>query len=345
MVSVGVIANPASGRDIRRLVAGASVFDNAEKGSMVYRLLAGLGAVGVGQVWMMPAGGGLSSSLVRNLRGRTDRNAQGSLPALDFLDMPLHGDARDSVRAAEELHARGVKAIVVLGGDGTHRVVAQGCRDLPLCAMSTGTNNAFPELREATVAGIATGLVATGQVQGFPNVRRAKRFDVRVGDLLDTALVDVVASGERFIGARALWRADDLSGAFVTFATPTAVGISGVAGQVAPVERDAPHGLFLRLGPLASAEEVVLATLAPGLVVRVGVSGVRRIGLGESTPLEPADGSLALDGERELERSEADTVTVTLVRGPFVIDVDAVMACSVARGLVRQRGPRRVGGR
>ena len=34
MVSVGVVANPASGRDVRRLVTGASVFDNAEKGAM-----------------------------------------------------------------------------------------------------------------------------------------------------------------------------------------------------------------------------------------------------------------------------------------------------------------------
>ena len=35
--TVGVIANPMSGRDIRRLVASASVFPNAEKASMVVR--------------------------------------------------------------------------------------------------------------------------------------------------------------------------------------------------------------------------------------------------------------------------------------------------------------------
>src|SRR4029450_6544768 len=47
MVCVGVVANPASGRDVRRLVTGASVFDDAEKGAMVHRLMAGLGAAGV----------------------------------------------------------------------------------------------------------------------------------------------------------------------------------------------------------------------------------------------------------------------------------------------------------
>jgi hypothetical protein len=35
--TVGVIANPMSSRDIRRLVASASVFPNAEKASMVVR--------------------------------------------------------------------------------------------------------------------------------------------------------------------------------------------------------------------------------------------------------------------------------------------------------------------
>jgi predicted polyphosphate/ATP-dependent NAD kinase len=34
---VGVVANPASGGDIHRLVAGASVFGNADKAGMVYR--------------------------------------------------------------------------------------------------------------------------------------------------------------------------------------------------------------------------------------------------------------------------------------------------------------------
>ena len=44
-VTVGVIANPASGRDIRRLTTHASVFPTAEKANMVVRLLAGLGAM------------------------------------------------------------------------------------------------------------------------------------------------------------------------------------------------------------------------------------------------------------------------------------------------------------
>jgi len=36
--AIGIIANPASGKDIRRLVAHASVFDNREKAHIVRRL-------------------------------------------------------------------------------------------------------------------------------------------------------------------------------------------------------------------------------------------------------------------------------------------------------------------
>ncbi len=52
--TVGIIANPASGKDIRRLVAHGSTFDNNEKINIVRRVLLGLDAVGVSRVWFMP---------------------------------------------------------------------------------------------------------------------------------------------------------------------------------------------------------------------------------------------------------------------------------------------------
>ena len=38
-----------------------------------------------------------------------------------------------------------VAAIIVLGGDGTHRVVVSECGSVPIAGVSTGTNNAFPD--------------------------------------------------------------------------------------------------------------------------------------------------------------------------------------------------------
>ncbi|GIT59723.1 MAG: hypothetical protein Ct9H300mP19_16710 [Dehalococcoidia bacterium] len=56
---------------------------------------------------------------------------------------------------------QGVDCIVTLGGDGTNRVVAKGCLEVPLVPISTGTNNVFPPNTEGTLAGIAAGSVAT----------------------------------------------------------------------------------------------------------------------------------------------------------------------------------------
>jgi ATP-NAD kinase N-terminal domain len=343
MVSVGVVANPASGRDVRRLVTGASVFDNAEKGAMVHRLMAGLGAAGVDRVVMMPAASGVSQSLQRHLRGRTGQLADQPLPELEVLEMALHEDARDSVAAVLAMAERPVAAIVVLGGDGTHRVVAGHCGDIPLCALSTGTNNAFPELREATVAGLATGLVAAGRLGGEGLVRRAKRLEVAVGGgpVRETALVDVAVTAERWVGSRALWRAGAISEALVTFASPSAVGLSAVAAAVGPVPRAAPFGLHLRLAPPEEAPRVVTVPLAPGLVADVGVADARRVAPGEVVPLAARAGCLALDGEREVELGPGDQVTVRLGQGPLVIDVDAVMAAASEQGILHQATTRR----
>ena len=339
-IAVGVIANPASGRDIRRLVAGASVFDNAEKGSMVLRLMAGLGATGVERVVMMPAGDGVSARLVRALEGRTGDFAERPMPALEFLDMTLRGNATDTASAVAQMLLKRVAAIAVLGGDGTHRIVAKVCGDTPLCTLSTGTNNAFPHMCEATIAGLATGLVVSGRV-GPEALRREKLLWVsRNGDPRhDAAVVDVAVSGSRWVGARALWRIGDIREFLVTFASPSAVGLSAIAALLEPVPRSARHGLHVRLADPARAASVLMAPFAPGLIVPVGIAGYRRIEPGEVTRLEGGPGSLALDGERELELAAGDEVGVRLGEGPLTIDVDEVMGQAARRGLLNGACP------
>lgn len=332
--TVGVIANPASGRDIRRLVSGASVFDNAEKGSMVYRMMVGLGAVGVEQVLMMPAEAGVSESLRRHLRGHAREKR--SVPELELVEMTVRSDARDTVEAVEAMLERDVSAIVVLGGDGTNRVVARCCEDVPLCTLSTGTNNAFPRMREATVAGIATGLVATGQL-GEDVLRREKILHVGLnGDPdYDCALVDVAVCSERFVGARAVWRAEDVSELFVTSASPHAVGFSSVAGLLDQISRNEEHGLHVRLTNSDDSDLALTIPLAPGLVVPIYVSEHQHIQPDETLQIEPFSGSLALDGEREIEIGERNRATVRLdTNGPVTIDVEATMQEAARRNLL-----------
>src|SRR4051812_2314050 len=147
-----------SGRDIRRLVAQASVFPNVEKTNMVLRLLAAAGAAGVERALVSTDGMGVAGGVARAVAKR--RRGAGRLPALEFVELgALTGTADDTRATVRAMCARGAGVIGVLGGDGTVRAAAAASGDVPLLPLSTGTNNAFPEMWEATVAGVAAALL------------------------------------------------------------------------------------------------------------------------------------------------------------------------------------------
>jgi predicted polyphosphate/ATP-dependent NAD kinase len=135
--SVGILVNPASGRDVRRLVAKASVFQNTEKCNMVYRLLGALGVLGVGEVFMMPDVAGVACHIMHSLQHGRHGNPD-LMPDVHFLEMPIEDSPVDTLRAIELMVSRGVSVIVVMGGDGTHRLVAKKCGAVPLVTLSTG---------------------------------------------------------------------------------------------------------------------------------------------------------------------------------------------------------------
>src|SRR5215469_18060898 len=88
-VTVGVIANPASGRDIRRLTSHASVFPTAEKANMVVRLLAGLGALGVARVLTLRDNTGVAALLLRAIETHAAIAAHERWPQVEFVDLPV----------------------------------------------------------------------------------------------------------------------------------------------------------------------------------------------------------------------------------------------------------------
>jgi hypothetical protein len=193
-------------------------------------------------------------------------------------------------------------------------------------------------MREATVAGMATGLVASGRVDGTALVRhKVLRVDVN-GTTAEHALVDVAVTTRRWLGARALWRPEDTTELFVTFARPGSVGLSAIAGLLEPTARSAPHGLHVRLREAATAAHVITVPVAPGLLAPVGIESVRRLLPHEPVDLARGVGSLALDGEREVEFGPADALSVRLEpSGPVTIDVDSVMGQAARMGLLRHR--------
>jgi predicted polyphosphate/ATP-dependent NAD kinase len=326
------VANPLSGRDIRRLVTQASVFPTAEKANMIQRMLTAFGAVGVHRVLLSTDLGGISAAVFRAIQRHRHQDAR--WPEVEFLDgQPIRQTAQDTVDAVRRMVTEGTRVIVCLGGDGTARVAASAAGDVPMLALSTGTNNVFPAVREATIAGLAAGLVATGAVPADGATSRAKLLEVRVGDRTETALVDVAVSTERHVGARAVWDPATVSQLFCAFAEPDAIGLSSVLGQLAPVARHEPHGVTARLS--AGASRQVLAPIAPGLVVPVGVSEIEPMRPGSVHLVDATAGVIAVDGERELTFGPREEPTVRLrPDGPRCVDVPAVLAASARLGLL-----------
>lgn len=327
----GIVTNSASGRDIRRLVSKASVFPNAEKSAMVQRTLSALGAVGVERVLAMTDLGGIAAGVRRAIHRGTADTA--GWPEVEFLDLPLTETAADTTAAVAAMVERGVGAIVVLGGDGTNRVVAGACRDVPIVSLSTGTNNVFPELREATVAGLAAGLVATGRVGADEVCRRNKVLVVDDGERSELALVDVCATTHHAVAARAVWEVESIRALFVSFAEPDAIGLSAIAGLVRPLGREEPWGLALDLAPVARARWRVRAPIAPGLVVDVGVDDVTPMAPGERWPVPP--GVISVDGEREIEPNGRRPTVRLELGGPRTIDVRRTLRVAAEGGLLR----------
>jgi predicted polyphosphate/ATP-dependent NAD kinase len=205
---VGIIANPVSARDIRRVVANASSLQIADRANIVLRALAALAAAGVTDVAMMPDIGGIRSYVMRGIE-HSRRCGETRFPRLSFLEMPVSGTVEDTRRAARLMSTAGVEVIVVLGGDGTHRAVVAECGTVPIAGISTGTNNAFPLHREPTITGLAAGLAAAGKVPKEIAYSFNKKIEVALdGGTPEIALVDVALVTDRYLGARAIWRGE-----------------------------------------------------------------------------------------------------------------------------------------
>jgi NAD+ kinase len=223
--------------------------------------------------------------------------------------------------------------------------VVRECGAVPVAGLSTGTNNAFPEMREPTIAGLAAGLYAAGRIPSTDALVHNKRLDIDIRDAhgnvrSDIALVDAVISHEHFIGARALWKIDTLAAVYVSYADPQAIGLSAIAGLLEPVGRHDPGGLAVELAAPGEGEFDLCAPIAPGLMCAVPIASWQRLRDGVPQRVRQRSGIVALDGERELAFSASDEVTITLREGAFAsIDVAACMRYAARAGLMRQVAP------
>jgi hypothetical protein len=311
MRRVGVIANPVSGHDVRRISALASTRSNLEKVQLLARVLRGMAGVGVGEVVLFPDSLGITRAAAELAPGI----------AVRMLEAELVASPTDTLSGAARL-ADEVDVIVALGGDGTQRLVAESAPDVALLPLAGGTNNAFGFEAEGTLAGMAVGYLVQDE-RLWDGLRRVKRAHVEVdGAPAGAALADAVVLRRAFVGAGALTDVAQFAEAVLPFAAPGNLGVTSVAGLVHPVGRHEPNGIHLVFG----GERTVRAAIAPGRVEAVPLISLAPVSLGERVTFAPLDGVLALDGEALMHFSRDQRIEASVAcDGPFLVDPHAVL--------------------
>lgn len=326
MTCVGIIANPASGKDIRRLVAHGSVFSNHEKVNIVRRILIGLDAMGIDCVVAMPD--------AFDICRRAQDGATLSV-TMQELEMPTQFSQQDTTQAATRMQACGVDCIITLGGDGTNRAVAKAASTLPVLPVSTGTNNVFPYMIEGTLAGMAAAIVAQGLVDASDAIIQRPQLDIEVnGEMVDLALVDAVICDERSVASRAIWDVATVRLVVVAQRLSAQIGFMALAGNIPWSAGEDNSGLVIETH---TGAPTVLAPIAPGLVVPVGVRRYAPLKMGGQVEVPTGACTIALDGERERKIRPCERVVIRLnANGPRVVNPQRVLAHAAQQGVFLQ---------
>lgn len=329
--TVGVVANPMAGRDVRRLLGRALQQTPEMKRNQIQRAVVGAVAAGARRVVLMRDCFRTSQSAIEGLRLHAE---------VSVLDGPIDTTAADTAAAVARLRELGCGALVVLGGDGTNRIVARTWRDAPIVPVSTGTNNVFPEPVEATSAGAAAGCVANGTVPADEAARPCKRVEVEFADgARDLALIDLAVLEGDHPGSLLAFDPEQLRQLVLTRGEPAAVGTSPIGGLLEPVTRDEDCGVRVTCTAPGGGGRALLFPVSPGLYRTAHVREAGRLPLGEWTQLR-GPGVVALDGDRQRRLAQNETLRARVVRdGPRVIDVAATLAIAAQRAAFSQRPP------
>jgi ATP-NAD kinase len=205
---------------------------------------------------------------VRYRRGRT--SAEGYYRDSDDIEairrVLLHPVIQGGTFAARAMAGAGVGVIVTLGGDGMNRLVAVGAGETPLLPIPAGTNNAFAEPVEPTVAGVAAGLVARGA-----GVRRGPAASdgasgassrSTAGPISRSSMPSSRPTLRLPVAGRAVWDPRHVIALMVTQAEPGVLGLSGLVAAVRPVGVLDPRGAYLEMG----SGTPVGVLLTPGVI-------------------------------------------------------------------------------
>lgn len=323
--SIGIIANPSSGKDIRRIVSYGGMTTNNEKINILRRIILGIvHAGGVDTIYYMPDYIKLVEEALAGMFDNENELIKESGIRIQPLQMDMLGLEEDSIRAAALLRDLGVGCVIVLGGDGTSRAVAKEIQKVPMISISTGTNNVFPLNIEGTIAGWAAGTVASGRIDCRPAIRPCKRLEIlnEDGSLRDIALIDAVILEEQHLGSRAMWDTKEFDQIFLTCCAPEYIGISSIGGQLVTIEKTDPEGLTLNIG----SGTKVCAPIAPGIFRPVEIAECARMEIGKTYPVRKTPCVIAVDGERSISVAPGTKVSIRLtMEGPLIVDTKRVL--------------------
>lgn len=308
MASIGIIANPQSGKDIRRLVSYATTIDNNEKVNICKRIVLAAYGLGIDKAVFMPD----TFTMGYSVQYQLEDDKMACCP-IEVLDFDFDASMADTIQSARMMEAQGVGCIVVLGGDGTSRAAAKGLEKTPILSISTGTNNVYPIMMEGTVAGLAAAAVAMMD-DPYSVCIRDKRIKVFVnGEYRDMALIDAVISDDEFAGAKAIWNPAKMRHIIVTRCHPASIGFSAVPGAHRIVDESDPFGYAVELGDTGIP---VKAPIAAGILTPMSIINQRELPIGQVyTVVAEKPCMIALDGEREVKLFAGD-------RAEFVISDD-----------------------
>lgn len=329
--AVGILANPRAGGDVRRLAARASSSTLESKRNQVTRVAVGARAAGVKKVFIAKDPLRVAVGALENLALDLD---------VEVLDVGARHTAEDTHRAALAMKAAGCGSLAVLGGDGTNRIVARAWPEAFVVPVSTGTNNVFPRMVEATLAGAAAGLVASGRLEGPEVSRPAKQVRLRRADgRQDIALIDAGLFVDDITGNLMPVEPAKIRTVVLARAEPAAVGLSPIGGLLEPAGEDDDFGVVVTCTAHGGGGRPLLVPISPGLYRTVHVESVRRVRLGEGIPVT-GPGVLAFDGDREIALDDGEEVVLRIERaGPNVISVERALALAAQKGLYLDRGP------
>lgn len=315
---IGIAANPASGKDIRRLVSHATNFDNTEKVNIVERIILALDSFSMHQIYLMPERFNFKERIIKKI---LDKNKDYSVKHLQHPYPDFNNTQEDTSRFSKEMHRIGADLLIVLGGDGTCRAAAKESHTIPLIPISTGTNNVYPEVLEGTLAGIAAAAIAAEFVPLECCTQRSKVIRIRKNtEYCDLALIDAVITDEPYAASKALWNIKSIKKVIVTQAHPANIGFSSLIGCRTIIRPEHDYGAMADIDKRFPNAK---SPFAAGVIASYHIDHLTPLNTGEPYTFVPDfNGMVALDGEREVSFKSGDSLTFEILRnGPVKVDV------------------------